>query len=234
MEHVRSKILISKIQIAHCNSRLVLFLESFNTWFPNHAFLYRELIEILKKEGYMKSRKDADMYPCSPFTGTSFNTGPYASTKAHRDVRNLAGGVCMVAVLGNFDCRTSGHFIMHEPKVVIEVAPGDVFFMPSSAITHSNSSLRDGEQRMSIVQYTSGFLFRALWQNFKSLPKDETKEDKEVREQYGKKRWKETWGLFPTTEEIRNGATTGNCVRRSYQESVKMGHSAIIPGIFYT
>ena len=139
----------------------------------------------------------------------------------------------MIAVFGDFNCKTSGHFIMHEPKVIVEVAPGDIIFMPSSAITHCNSSLKPHEQRMLVVQYTSGFLFRALWQDFKPLPKNETKEEKKVRLEIGIRRWKATWGLFPTVDEIRNGRDTGNVKRRDYEGFVKSGNSALIPGIFF-
>ncbi len=146
-----------------------------------------------------------DIFPGSLFCGTTFNLGPYGVTIRHRDSRNLVGGLCMIGVFGNFNHETSGHFIMEEAKVIIELRAGDVVFMPSAAITHRNSQLRAGESRSSIVQYTSGGLFRWVWQGKKLLSKSEMKLKANNCRAEGVGRWKELYELFPTLEGVGGG-----------------------------
>ncbi len=108
-------------------------------------------------------QKFHDIFPDSPFCGTTFNLGPKTSTVIHRDSRNFIGGLCAIIVLGHFNHKTSGHIILHDIRTIIEVRAGDVVFIPSACIAHSNSSLKPHEDRCSIVQYTAGGLFRKVW-----------------------------------------------------------------------
>ncbi|KZV79080.1 hypothetical protein EXIGLDRAFT_596407, partial [Exidia glandulosa HHB12029] len=78
----------------------------------------------------------------------------------HRDSRNYILGICPVLVLGKFNHETSGQFIMVEPKLVLELRPGDVFLLMSSIITHGTAPLRAGETRRSWTCFTAGGIFR--------------------------------------------------------------------------
>ncbi|EJD37040.1 hypothetical protein AURDEDRAFT_25272, partial [Auricularia subglabra TFB-10046 SS5] len=86
--------------------------------------------------------------------------GPYVTCWFHRDARNFILGICPVLVLGDFNHRTSGHFIMVEPKIVMELRPGDLLLMMSAVLTHGNAPLRAGETRMSWTFFSAGGLFR--------------------------------------------------------------------------
>ena len=61
---------------------------------------------------------EPNLFRNSLFCGTTFNLGPDGVTIRHRDTRNLVGGLCMIGVLGDFDHRTSGHFIKEEAKTI--------------------------------------------------------------------------------------------------------------------
>ena len=187
--------------------------------------LYRELLSIL---GFPRG-PESNMFPNTAFSGTTLNMGPYASCKPHRDSQNLVGGVCMIVVLGDFDHTKSGHFIMHEPKVILEARPGDIIFMPSAAITHSNAGLRPGERRSSIVQYISARLFSWAWQGFKCLPKNESAESKQARASEGLERWKELCQLFPTVSELQEAKTSGALAVDAYQKYIRGGRSLLLP-----
>ncbi len=153
----------------------------------------------------------------------------YGVTIRHRDSRNLVGGLCMIGVFGNFNHETSGHFIMEEAKVIIELRAGDVVFMPSAAITHRNSQLRAGESRSSIVQYTSGSLFRWVWQGKKMLSKSEMRMKANSRRAEGVGRWKELYELFPTLEELEVAKTTGLMGLGDIKQKIEGGQSLLFP-----
>ena len=135
----------------------------------------------------------------------------------------------MIAVLGDFDHRTSGHFIMHEPKVILEARPGDVIFMPSAAITHSNAGLKSYERRSSIVQYTSARLFSWVWQGCQVLPANESAESKMRRAAEGVGRWVELSQLFPTIQEMDDAKMSGKLDGDSYRRFIGEGKSLLIP-----
>lgn len=95
-----------------------------------------------------------------PFAAHTLNLGPFVCCWFHRDSRNFILGICPVVALGEYDHRTSGHFIMVEPKIVFEFRPGDVLIMMSAIITHGTAPLRRDETRMSWTCFTAGGLFR--------------------------------------------------------------------------
>ncbi|KLO04463.1 hypothetical protein SCHPADRAFT_911642 [Schizopora paradoxa] len=178
----------------------------FRAWFRRHAFVYEEVMRRLGVGSDVK----ANIFKNSLFCGTTFNLGPVGVTVRHRDSRNLVGGLCMIGVLGDFDHRTSGHFIMEEAKTIMELRSGDVVFMPSAGITHMNAGLRSGESRASIVQYTSGDLFRWIWQGKKMLPENEAKLKAGIRAAEGSKRWEEMYSFFPTLMELEEVKDRGD------------------------
>lgn len=61
--------------------------------------------------------------------------------REHWDSKNLVGALCAIAVFGIFNHQTSGHLLLHEIKTIVELRAGDVIFIPSAGLTHSNSKL---------------------------------------------------------------------------------------------
>lgn len=59
---------------------------------------------------------------------------------------------------------------MNEARVIMEFRPGDLFFNFSAFVGHRNSSLRPGEWRQSIVQYSPAGVFRWAAQGFPPNP----------------------------------------------------------------
>ena len=165
------------------------------------------------------------IFPSSPFCATTVNLGPRSATKPHRDSKNLVGGLCAIAVLGDFDHHRSGHLILHEPKAILELRPGDVVFIPSSGVTHSNSPVICGGTRMSIVQYTAGHNFNYLW------PKGT--ETAKMKTEIGRRRWEESIELLGTYHDITaaktNGGRTGKIRGSGITEKIRRGESSILP-----
>ncbi|KAI0039143.1 hypothetical protein FA95DRAFT_1456579, partial [Auriscalpium vulgare] len=100
----------------------------------------------------------------SVFPTATFNFGPQAQTKPHRDNKNIPYGWCAITALGNFDHAKGGHLILWELKLVIEFPPGSTILIPSAILTHSNTPIQDGETRQSFTQYCAGDLVR--WQAY--------------------------------------------------------------------
>ncbi|EJD36430.1 hypothetical protein AURDEDRAFT_31201, partial [Auricularia subglabra TFB-10046 SS5] len=90
----------------------------------------------------------------------TLNLGPQVRCLLHRDSQNFKPGVCTLLTCGRFDHTRSGHFIMVEPKVILELKNGDVLLFLSSLITHGNAPLRAAERRMSWTCWTAGGLVR--------------------------------------------------------------------------
>lgn len=135
----------------------------------------------------------------------------------------------MIGVFGNFNHQTSGHFIMEEAKVIVELRDGDVVFMPSATITRRNSQLQAGESRSSIVQYTSGCLFRWIWQGKRKLPQSEMNWKAKFRQAEGSRRWKELYDLFPTLEELEVAKRTGLMDLGNIKQKVEQNQSLLFP-----
>lgn len=162
-----------------------------------------------------------NIFSNSPFCGTTFNLGPKASTIEHRDSKNLIGGVCAIIVLGWFNHETSGHLLFHELKTIMEAQSGDVIFMPSAGIAHSNSRIKEGEDRCSIVQYTAGGNFRSTW--------PEATRAAGINTDIGRKRWEECLELLGNVGSLEKAKETGKIPRRNMEEWVNNGQSALLP-----
>ncbi|KAJ3769587.1 hypothetical protein FB446DRAFT_623905, partial [Lentinula raphanica] len=78
----------------------------------------------------------------------------------HRDSLNWPFGWCAITALGKYDPRRSGQLILWELKLVIDFPHAATVFIPSAVITHSNTPLAEGDNRMSFTQYTAGPIFR--------------------------------------------------------------------------
>lgn len=173
------------------------FLAGLAMIFPAHYQLYHDVnLCLFLVDGLIKH-----LFPDSPFAATSVNLGPEADARSHRDFKNILFGVCALGIFGQFNHRTSGHVHLEEAKVVIELRRGDVFFLPSAAITHCNSGLLPHEIRRSIVHYFAGGLFRWVWQDHK-LEKEGYRFSDEYKEKVGAMRWDHCWKMFPTLDEL--------------------------------
>jgi len=183
------------------------FPASFEFWYPDTAELYHEVMVKLGFADTAEVQLQNHIFPDSFFCATTMNLGPQTSTKPHRDSKNLVGGICALLVLGDFDHTRSGHLILHELKVILELKQGDLVFFPSAGITHSNSSLRAGETRYSMVQYTAGQLF-----NYR-LPG--TAKNSRANADVGQKRWQECLSYLGTAQDVLDAAAKGGRSLRS-------------------
>jgi hypothetical protein len=141
-------------------------------------------------------------FPGLPFDAASLNFTSESCSTWHRDFKNLVWGVCCIGPLGNFDWTVSGQFMMDELRCIIELRPGDLFFVPSGAIRHANAPLKNPsiENRYAIVFYSAGGNFRWIANNFKK--QDDNRATKE-RIKEGARRWEEGWALFNTLSDIQ-------------------------------
>lgn len=136
----------------------------YDTWFRSirgHA---------LEAVGAIQQRK-SHLRPLRPglsWTSCTCNLGPQTVCKPHRDVEDWAVGISGQLVYSNFDGTRGGMLVLHEPKLVIRLYPGDIFLFSSACITHENIPIGETETRRSLVFYTSGGLIRYVAQGFET------------------------------------------------------------------
>lgn len=106
---------------------------------------------------------DNSVYPT-----ITFNLGPQTATVPHLDGANLAACWCMITALGRFDPDRGGHLILWDLGLIIRFPPGSTIAIPSALMTHSNTPVSDGEERLSITQWLSGHLCRFVHNDFKT------------------------------------------------------------------
>lgn len=134
----------------------------------------------------------------SPFSTITVNFGPRTVCLPHRDLKNLAYGWCAIVVLGNFDFELGGHLVLHELKLIVEMRPGDIIFIPSAVVTHENIPIGRGEWRKSLVYYSPGGIFRWAAAGYRSHEEWKKKDMAGWKRHHdeGEKRWQEGWNLF--------------------------------------
>lgn len=99
-------------------------------------------------------------FPGFPMHNITVNTGLRVATPLHVDFKNALFGMCILAVFGKFNHKMQGLLILRELKVMLQVAPGDIVFLPSALLTHGNTELAPTDIRRSWTLFTSGGLFR--------------------------------------------------------------------------
>ncbi|KAI0039505.1 hypothetical protein FA95DRAFT_1504082, partial [Auriscalpium vulgare] len=143
----------------------------------------------------------------SVFPTITFNFGPQALTKPHRDFKNIPYGWCAVTALGDFDHTKGGHLIIWELKLVIEFPAGSTILLPSAILTHSNTPIQEGETRQSFTQYCAGDLVR--WQAYGYRTEERLKkEDPQLRRRLEKElpgRWRRAVDLFASKTKDLQG-----------------------------
>ncbi|CCA75291.1 hypothetical protein PIIN_09275, partial [Serendipita indica DSM 11827] len=124
-----------------------LFLaDAVKTWFPNLSSKLAEHHQQALEE--LWSHK----HP----TNITFNVGDCKILPPHCDAANISYGICAVMPVGLFEPSQGGHLVLHKLKIVLEVQPGNVVFLPSALIMHSNIPLPNGAKRQSVVWWSCG------------------------------------------------------------------------------
>jgi hypothetical protein len=208
-----------------CFSRMLAdgYLASFRMYYPAHTKMYSDNQLALEIYDMLVT----PYFPHSPFSAMSINLGPEACARWHRDEKNILWGICAIAVFGLFNHRRGGHLLLHELKLIMELCPGDLVFLPSAAITHRNSPIRKSESRRSIVMYRAGALFRWIWQKHQTEDKASCSSEKVV---LGERRWKHGWGLFPTVADLWESIKCGvSCSGSASELTEVLRHPDLYP-----
>lgn len=141
-----------------------------------------------------------------PWTSCTCNLGPRTVCKSHRDSEDWAVGISGQLVFDGFDGSRGGQLVLHEAKLVINLYPGDLFFFPSSCVTHSNLQIGEEETRRSLVLYTSGGLIRYLAQGLQTQTAwGSTASGLAAMKEHDAKageRWEESWALFSKYDDL--------------------------------
>jgi hypothetical protein len=106
--------------------------------------------------------------------------------------------MCLISPLGNFDPKKGGHLVLHNLKLIFEVAPGSICLIPSAIMTHSNIGIAPGETRRAITAYTSASVFQYYEEGFGSVPKRPHGESVAL----GKQRWAAAIARLPHFDEM--------------------------------
>lgn len=166
------------------------------TWAPAlHDFYSKQLGALYVNDPSLKKT-----FKSSAFASTTYNLGPNTVCFPHKDFANLAFGLCSVTALGRFDPTKGGHLVLWELGLVIEFPPGSTILLPSATVTHSNTSISEGETRYSFTQYAAGGLFRWVDNHFQTAEAflaTRTPEELVDVEEKKKGRWSFGLSLFP-------------------------------------
>jgi hypothetical protein len=145
------------------------------------------------------------IFPRSVFAACTFNFGPRAICAPHLDFANLGWGWCAITALGDFDPDVGGHLILWDLRLVVRFPPGATILLPSAAIRHSNTPIRNHEHRCSFVQYTAGGLFRWVRNGFKtdeSWKRSASPAEKKKREEDNQRQWDEGIKMYSVLDEM--------------------------------
>ncbi|KAL0957335.1 hypothetical protein HGRIS_001143 [Hohenbuehelia grisea] len=149
---------------------------SFALWFPNLYKYYCKYMETLyKARPTLYANFNGSIFPCA-----TFNLGPQVCTFRHRDVHNLAFGLCAFTALGTFDPK-GGHIILGDAKIVIEFPPGSTVLIPSTAVARSNLPVQPFERRTSFTRWDLP-MGRSGLPNLEELQKADKEEFQRQRE----------------------------------------------------
>lgn len=169
-------------------------LAVFQDRMPGIRTRYREINKLLM-DHYPKLELP---YPGSSFAATTVNIGPQAVAHSHTDWGNIAWGTCTDSPFGSYDWTRGGQLILHEPKLILELRPGDVALFPSACIEHENLPIQKGETRYSVVSYTAGALFQHYDHGFQTLEswREEDPAAAARHDRLGEQRWMDGMALY--------------------------------------
>ncbi|KAJ3768783.1 hypothetical protein FB446DRAFT_649854 [Lentinula raphanica] len=190
--------LVNRIRRMRCFNRLAgQASAAFEMWAPKLHALYMDYTDRLGKLLPNMTRN----FPSSVFSCCTINFGPRTTTVEHLDHKNYIYGWCAITALGSFDHRLGGHLVLWDLKQVIEFPPGWTMLIPSAYLRHSNTSLRPGDTRFSLTQYTAGGLFRVVDDEGTSRKKMKPDERRSA-EQQQRDRITEDLNCYSTLEEL--------------------------------
>ncbi|KAL1740160.1 hypothetical protein HDZ31DRAFT_25748, partial [Schizophyllum fasciatum] len=127
----------------------------------NWPELYRYMLDIFKEvlrlntTGMLKHNWDDSIFPC-----TMFNLDPNTMLLAHRNIQNLAFGLCVVHAIGNYNADRGGHLILWDLGLIICFPPGATLIFLSALILYSNTAIQPHKERYSFTQFFAGHLAR--------------------------------------------------------------------------
>ncbi|KAL1724789.1 hypothetical protein EV714DRAFT_278212 [Schizophyllum commune] len=171
-------------------------------WAPDYHSFLRENRRALRSQ-HPDLRYN---FPNSVWSATTVNYGPRTATLPHKDFSNLPWGWCPITALGNYDPRRGGHLVLWELRLVIEFPPGSTIIIPSSLLTHSNTTVGRDETRFSVTQYTAGALVRWVDQGFQSKEaflSSLTPGGRADEKARAKTRYLRGLGMYATLEQLR-------------------------------
>ncbi|KAJ3965065.1 hypothetical protein EV361DRAFT_955360 [Lentinula raphanica] len=205
---VENRRILMNIAASTSFQRLIGFTNCLFQSFAEKIFtLYQETLESL----FTSDPKLKRWFKNSAFSSVSFNLGPAVVSWPHTDNYNLAFGWCAITALGNFDPDRGGHLILWDLGLIIRFPPGSTILIPSALLTHSNLPIQKGEERYSIVQYSSSGLFRWVYNGFmsdKDFLATRKREDVEKREKDRKARWGNGLKMFSVWNDLRSKYST--------------------------
>ncbi|KAF9046181.1 hypothetical protein BJ165DRAFT_1345804 [Panaeolus papilionaceus] len=172
---------------------------AFQLWAPRLYLHYQQTLNSV--ENATGANRN---FPGIAFACATLNLGPQVRTFKHRDSLNLPYGLCAIQSMGDFDPKLGGHLILWDLKLAIEFPPYSTILIPSACLTHSNTSVQEGECRLSFTQYSAGGLFR--WVMNSCMTESELKirhrqmYDSQMEQK--SERWLESLKLYSTYEEL--------------------------------
>jgi hypothetical protein len=97
--------------------------------------------------------------------------------------------------------------VLWDLGLAVRFPPGSTIMIPSALLTHSNVPIQTGEERYSIIQYSSSGLFRWVYNGFmsdKDFLEKATPEMKRKRQEDQKVRLDGAFSLFSLWEDVRS------------------------------
>ncbi|KAL0572706.1 hypothetical protein V5O48_009257 [Marasmius crinis-equi] len=173
----------------------------FVAWAPLLFLYYANTIAALLDSDSSLSRPFAN----SVFSAVTVNFGPNTITYPHRDLKNLAFGLCAITAFGNYDWTKGGHLVLFDLKLVIEFPPRTTIFIPSSVLCHANTTIQPEEERYSVVMFSAGGLFRWVEQGFQAANLYWKTKSAAERALKTAERWRSGLAMFSTLQQLRDG-----------------------------
>ncbi|KAK7018815.1 hypothetical protein VNI00_017510 [Paramarasmius palmivorus] len=176
---------------------------AFSLWAPRLYAKYEETIEAVYRRNPNLPRNFSD----SVFSAATFNFGGQVWTYKHRDFFNWAFGWCFITALGRFDPSRSGQMILWELKLVVDFPHAATIAIPSAVITHGNTPVAGGDQRVSFTQYSAGPIFRWVENGFRTERQFEEEDPAAFSDMIARKpmAYKERLPLYSTLDELTQG-----------------------------
>ncbi|KAI0710207.1 hypothetical protein C8Q76DRAFT_769915 [Earliella scabrosa] len=134
------------------------------------------------------------------FAAATFNLGPRTSTLPHLDHLNIAGGLCALVAMGDFEESGSEdvYIILWDLGLMVRFPRRTIIFLPSALFLHSNTIVTAG-RRYSLTMYTAGGLAR--WVECDGMSQKAYLAAGHRLKKTGEERWKEALDMFPVWDD---------------------------------